>query len=146
MKKVNKSILLLTLALITVIGLAGVAEARWGGPGTCPFGYGPASGMTREISPEARKIMEAAHEKTAPLALELRAKQKEFTAKLYGGADSKILDALRQDILRLQAEVTEARLNLQQELAKAGVPLQMGRGMKGGMGRGMGGCGACPRR
>ena len=151
MSTFNKSFLILALGLITVIGATGVAEARLGGGGYGPGfgqGAGPGSGndAARAISPEALQIWQSACDKLAPLVLELRAKHKEFTAKVYSGADSKITDALRQDILRLQAQVTEARLTLQQQLAAAGVSLREARGMKGGgMGRGMM-RGSCPMR
>ena len=142
MSKVNKSVLALALSLITIMSVAGVANARWGGPmGGGPCGYAYSQDAAQTLSPEAQKIMESAHDKMAPLVLELRAKQDEFTSKLYSGADSKTMDALSKDIARLQTQVTEARLALQQQLAQAGVPLRhvAGGGMMGGgmMGGGM---------
>ena len=159
MSTFNKSFLILALGLITVVGAAGAANARWGGPGGC-WGYGRGAGQ--EISEEAQKLLHSAHDKLAPLFLELRAKHDEFTAKAHGGADSKVLDALSKEIHRLQTQVTEGRLALQQQLAAAGVSLRdaaggcvmggpgmgrgMGRGMMGGgPGRGMmRGQGSCP--
>jgi len=140
MSTFNKFFLILALGLVTVIGAAGAAGARGG---CC--GYG------QEISPEAQKILQSARDNMAPLVQDLRAKREEFTAKVYSGADSKVTDALRKDIVRLQTQVTEARLTLQQDLAAAGVPQReargMGpdRGMKDGGGRGMKrGQGCCP--
>ena len=144
MPTLNKSFLILTLGLITVIGAAGVADARKGA--CCGYGTGDApcskSGAAPTTSPEVQKMLHSAQEKLAPLALELRAKHKEFTAKVYSGADSKVTEALSKDILRLQAQVTGGKLALQQQLAAAGVPLREGRGMKGGGGmkRGQGSC------
>ena len=139
----NKFFLILTLSLITVIGVAGVAGARGG---CCGYGPGSEQGATQAISPEARQILQSAQDKLAPLVLELRAKCDEFTAKVYSGADSKVTDVLSKDIVRLQTQVTEARLALQQQLAVAGVSLREARGMKSsGMGRGMKrGQGSCP--
>jgi|GEM_PF-2836701 len=151
MSKVNKSVLALALGLITIMGVAGAASARWGGPmGGGPCGYGYNQDAAQALSPEAQKIMESAYDKMAPLVMELRAKQDEFTAKLYSGADSKTMDALGKDITRLQTQVTEARLALQQQLAQAGVPLRYAAGgcmMAGGMmGGGMRGPGPCARQ
>ena len=159
MSPFSKSFLILALGLVTVISVAGVADARWGGPrGGCygyGLGYGPGSepgsekNAAQAFSPEARQIWQSAQDKLAPLILELRAKHYEFTAKVYSGADNKVTETLSKDILRLQAQVTEARLALQQQLAAAGVPLRaatggcvMGRGMMGGggMSRGQKSC------
>jgi len=147
MSTLSKSFLILTLSLLTVIGAAGIADARGG---TC---CGDVTGATPcskpdaapAISPEVQKILQPAQEKLAPLALELRAKHKEFTARIYSEADSKVTEALSKDILRLQAQVTEARLALQQQLAAAGVPLRESHGMLSGMKGGMKGGGGMKR-
>ena len=77
--------------------------------------------------------------------MELRAKQDELTAKIYSGADAKTIDALSKYINSLQARLTEARVAMQQQFAKAGVPIHAaGRGCNclfagGGMHRAHGG-------
>lgn len=119
MNKYSKSFLALTLSLATLIGAAGMADARWGGPGC-----GPMSAPT----PEARQMMENAFNAMAPLIMELRAKQDELTAKIYGGADAKTIEALSKEVISLQTRVTEGRVAMQQQFAKAGIPMQFGQG------------------
>ena len=97
-------------------------------------------------------MMEKTYNDIAPLLLELRAKEDELTAKIYGGTDEKTLRELTENVGRLQARVTEARVNMQRQFAKAGIPLRgglgcadgyshMGGGRHGYGGRhGMGGC------
>lgn len=127
MNKYNKSFLALTLGLITILGAVGVASARWGGPHHGGGGYG--CGTMQAPSPEAQKLMESSYNTIAPLLMELRAKQDELTAKIYSGADAKTVDTLSKDINSLQAKVTEARVAMQQQFAKAGVPIHAaGRG------------------
>lgn len=137
MNKYNKSFLAMVLGLVTVVGAAGVAGARWGGPhhGGCGYGYG--YGAVQPPSPEAQKLMESAYNSIAPLMMELRAKQDELTAKIYGGADEKTIDALSKEVSRLQAQVTDARVKMQQQFVKAGVPMHAG-GCMFGPGPGMG--------
>jgi hypothetical protein len=101
--------------------------------------------MQQTLTPEAQKEIVAAYDTMIPLIMELRAKQDEFTAKLYSGADNKTIEALGKEIARLQARVTESQLALQQQLARSGVPLHhvAGGGMMGGGGKR--GCVSCPR-
>lgn len=136
--------LALLLGLATVVGSAGLAEARPGGHGGYGgyHGGGYHNGYGSQVTPEAQKMMENAYNAAAPKIMELRAKQAELTAKIYGGADQKTIDALTQEVGRLQAEVMAERVKTQQQFAKAGIPIQhggacgFGSGMRGMRGHG----------
>lgn len=136
MKKYNKPLLALLIGTMTVIGAAGVAGARWGGHGGgCGYGYNGGNAPSKQITPEMQQMMEKAYNTIAPMQMELRAKQTELTAKIYGGADDATIQALTKEVDRLQSRVTEARVTMQKEFAKAGMPLHQGGGcMSGGMG------------
>lgn len=140
MKKYNKALIALLVAAMGIAGVAGVASARgWHGShgGGCNgqggygpgyghggghgYGYGP--GGTMNLSPEVRGMMEKSYTETAPLFMELRAKQTELTAKIYGGADDKTVQDLSRQVNDLQTRLNDARVRTQQQLAKAGVPL-----------------------
>lgn len=156
MKKYNKSLLALLLGAMTVVGGAGVASARMGMHGGPHHGAYAAS----QVTPEMRQMMEKAYDAIAPLQLELRAKQQELTAKIYGGADDKTIQELSGQVTSLQTRLTESRIRMQRDFAKAGVPMFMGgcpmggpgmhggpgmTGMHGGMMHGgMGALGPCP--
>lgn len=160
MKQYNKPLLALLIGAMTIVGAAGVAEARMGMGGHGGFHHG---GAYAELTPEMQQMMEKAYNDIAPLQLELRAKQQELTAKIYGGADDKAVQQLSAEISALQKRVTDARVKMQQDFAKAGVPMQYGCPMGGGRGfhgggpmggkgfhgpmgfhGGMGGYGGCP--
>ena len=131
MNKYNKSFLALTLGLITIIGAASAASARWGGPHH-GGGHGYGCGSMQAPSPEAQKLMEDSYNAMAPLVMELRAKQDELTAKIYGGSDEATINSLSKDVNRLHDQVTQARVSMQQKFAKAGIPMyQAGRGCMG---------------
>lgn len=140
MKKYNKSLMALAIGLVAVMGTAGVASARWGGHGGwghggghgCGYGYG----MAQPPSPEAQKMMEQAYTQVAPKMLELRAKQEELTAKIYGGGDEKTIGELTRQVERLYTEVTEAQVKMQQQFAKSGIPMHHGGGYHYGGGPG----------
>lgn len=149
MKNYNKPILALLIGAMTVMSAAGFAEARMGmhgGGHAMPY-YGGAMG--EGITPEMRQMMEKAYNQMAPLQLELRAKQQELTAKIYGGADDKSVQQVADEVTTLQKRLTEARVKMQQDFAKAGIPMHgggcmFGNGPMGGpgkMGHGMGGHG-----
>lgn len=149
MNRYNSSFLALALGLVTIFGAAGVAGARWGGP---HHGGGYGCGAMQAPSPEARKLMESSYNTIAPLAMQLRAKQDELTAKIYNGADAKTIEALSKDVNQLQTQLANARLDMTQQFAKAGVPLHyagrgcpfMGGGMYGGGMYGGGYAGTAP--
>lgn len=136
MKRYNKPLLALLIGAMSIAGAAGVAHARPGGHGGYFGGGGPCYGM-QQVTPEMHQMMEKAYNEISPLLMELRAKQSELTAKIYGGADEKTIKALTDEVAGLQARVTEARVGMQRQFAKAGVPL----GCAGGFGhmRGHGG-------
>lgn len=131
MKQYNKPLLALLIGAMTIVGAAGIAEARMGGHGGKPFHHG---GAYAELTPEMHQMMEKAYNDIAPLQLELRAKQQELTAKIYGGADDKTVQQLSAEISALQKRVTDARVKMQQDFAKAGIPMQYGCPMGGGRG------------
>lgn len=136
MTRINKSLLAMLIGAMTITGAAGLAQARG-------YGYGPHHGgyAMQDISPETRQMMEKAYNDIAPLQMELRAKRAELTAKIYGGADDKTIQDLTAQVNALQNRVTQARVKMQQDFAKAGVPLRGGMGgncMMGGGGPGMG--------
>ena len=131
MKQYNKPLLALLIGAMTIVGAAGVAEARMGGHGGKPFHHG---GAYAELTPEMHQMMEKAYNDIAPLQLELRAKQQELTAKIYGGADDKAIQQLSAEVSALQKRVTDARVRMQQDFAKAGIPMQYGCPMGGGKG------------
>lgn len=136
MTKYNKPLLALLIGAMTVVGAAGVASARMGMHG------GPHHGAyAGQVTPEMRQMMEKAYADIAPLQLELRAKQQELTAKIYSGADDKTIQELGKEVTNLQARLTQARIKMQQDFAKAGLPIHMGGCPMGGggmMGHGMG--------
>lgn len=128
MKKYNKPLLALLIGAMTVMGAASFAQARQDYPGR-GFHHG---GRYMDMTPETRQMMEKAYNDIAPLQLELRAKQQELTAKIYGGADDKTVQQISAEVSALQKRLTEARVKMQQDFAKAGVPMNCG-GMMGGM-------------
>lgn len=135
MQRYNKTLLALLVSGMTVMGAASFAEARPNQPG-----YRHA-----EATPEMHQMMEKAYNDIAPLQLELRAKQQELTAKIYGGADDKVVQQLSSEVNALQKRLTDARVKMQQDFAKAGIPMQFGCGMMGdGMMGGRGFTGGCP--
>ena len=141
MKQYNKPLLALLIGAMTVMGAASFAEARPDQPGK-PFHHGSRYG---DLTPEMHQMMEKAYNDIAPLQLELRAKQQELTAKIYGGADDKTVQQLSAEVSTLQKRLTDARVKMQQDFAKAGVPMGYGCAMGGGRGfHGPMGRGGCP--
>lgn len=124
------------ISAMAVTGAAGVAEARWGGHGGHGGPHHRGGYAAQELSPETQQMMEKAYNDMAPMIMELRAKQAELTAKIYGGADDKTVQALTTEVNALQARVNEARVRTQREFSRAGVPLHQGSGCWFG-GRGM---------
>ena len=135
----NSSLAALLISAMAITGAAGVANARMGGHG------GPHQGAYAgaQISPEMQQSMEKAYNTIAPLQLELRAKQAELTAKIYSGADDKTIQDLSKEVNALQAKVTDARVKMQKDFAKAGIPMNhafgcMNGGPEFGMNKGQG--------
>jgi hypothetical protein len=151
MTGLHKSLLALIVGGVALAGAAGIADARPGGHHPYAGGAGPCGGAW-QVTPEMSRMMEKTYNDMAPLLLELRAKEDELTAKIYGGADEKVIKELTEAVGRLQARVTEVRVNMQKQFAKAGVPLRGGLGCADGYGHmgggrhghgggyGMGGC------
>lgn len=156
--KTRMSILTLSLALVAVLGLAGMASAQgmmgggmmggsgmggmgmMGGPG---MGMGGMYGMAPEKQAAIQKLYVEYNTATAPVRQQLFAKQSELSALYYSGTtDTKKFQTLTREIGDLNAKLYEAQMNLRNQLAKEGVPASgMGHGMgMGGMGM-MGGSG-----
>lgn len=166
--KTRMSILTLSLALVAVLGLAGMASAQgmmgqgmggmgmMGGSGMGMMGQGMGMGGMYSMSPEKQAVIQKLYVEyntaTAPVRQQLFAKQSELNALYYGGTtDTKKFQTLTREIGDLNAKLYEAQMNLRNQLAKEGVPASgMGHGMgmggmggmgMGGMGMGMGGMG-----
>lgn len=131
MTRYNKSIIAALVGAIALLGAANIADARghggYGHGGYGHGGYGHGYAM-QDVSPEHQQMMAESYDKIAPLQLELRAKQQELTAKIYGGADEKSIKATSDEVNALQARVTAARMEMQKRFAAAGIPMHMGRG------------------
>ncbi len=158
--KTRMSILTLSLALVAVLGLAGMASAQGmmgqgmmgqGMMGQGMMGQGMGMGGMYGMSPEKQAVIQKLYVEyntaTAPVRQQLFAKQSELSALYYGGTtDAKKFQTLTREIGDLNAKLYEAQMNLRNQLAKEGVPASgMGHGMgMGGMGMGgmgMGGMG-----
>jgi len=159
--KTRMSILTLSLALVAVLGLAGMASAQsmmgqgmmgqgMGGMGM--MGQGMGMGGMYGMSPEKQAVIQKLYVEyntaTAPVRQQFFAKQSELSALYYSGTtDTKKFQTLTREIGDLNAKLYEAQMNLRNQLAKEGVPASgMGHGMgMGGMGMmggsGMGGMG-----
>ncbi|MDL2266589.1 hypothetical protein LJC46_01190 [Desulfovibrio sp. OttesenSCG-928-G15] len=133
MNKYTKIAAALVLTVAATGAGAGIANAQWGHGGPCGF-------MNNEPpSPEMQQMISDAYQKIAPKLLELRAKRDELTAKIYEGADQATIDGLKRKVDELQSVLNSEHVKLQQQFAKAGMPLHMGgRCMMGFDHRGMG--------
>ena len=147
MKRYSKSLMVLVIASLAIVGAAGAASAR-GGCGGYGGGHGGGYGggygeAMRNLSPEVRDSLRKAHDAIVPLAVQYRAKHAELSAKIYSGADDKTIQDLTKEVERMHSQLLEARLGLQKQMAKAGLPMRgmMGGDCLGGFGGGMGGCG-----
>lgn len=152
--KTRMNILTLSLALVAVLGLAGMASAQghmMGGPGmTGGHGMGMMNNMTPEKQAAVQKIYSDFSMSTEPLRQQLFAKQSELNVLYYNGsADTTKVQTLTREIADLNAKLYSAQVNLRKQLAKEGVPASGmghgmgmgGMGMMGGSGMGMGGMG-----
>jgi len=140
------SALTLMLALVAVLGFAGLASAQGHTPNAQEHGVGMGAtgahmmGLTPEKQAAAQKIYADHNAATVQLKQQLFAKQSELNAQLYGGAtDDKKVQALTKEISDLNAKLFESQVNLKRQLAKEGIPAMGGMGM--GMGMGGMGCG-----
>lgn len=135
MKKISKPLFLFLLGAMFLAGGAGLAGARGGGH----FGGYHGQRNMDTLTPETREALDKAHAALAPVYMELQAKQAVLTAKIYSGADDKTVQELSREIGALQAKLTEGRIAVQKQLAKAGVPLHSDGYLMGGPGgmRGM---------
>lgn len=124
MKTCSKTLLALIISSVTLVGAAGLASARGGYCFEDGFHGMRGYGAMQNISPEARQGLAQAHETLAPLFLEYRAKQAELTAKIYSGADDKLIQELTKEVERLHVKLTEGKVALQKQMVKAGVPLR----------------------
>lgn len=138
------SIMTLTLALVAILGLSGLANAQMMGPGMMggPMMGGNMYGMTPEKQAAAQKIYADFYAKTATLRQQLNGKQYELNTLLYTpNPDDKKVQGLSKEIADLSAKLYEAQTTFQNQLNKEGIPAMGGMGMMGGMHHGMGrGC------
>lgn len=145
--KTRMNILTLSLALVAVLGIAGMANAQgymMGGPG-----------MMNGMAPEKQAAVQKAYDDyavaTDQLNQQLFAKQAELNA-LYnsGSADTGRVQTLTREIGDLNGKLYAAQANLRKQLAKTGATspnsgygMGYGRGMRGmhmgGMGMGYNG-------
>ena len=133
------------LALVTFLGLSGLANAQMMGSGMMG-GQGMMHGnMMTGLSPEkqaaVQKIYADFNAGTASLRQQLTSKQYELDAQLYSATpDDKKVQALTKEVSDLRAKLFEAQVNLQSRLTKEGVPSSYmgGMGCCGMMGGGMG--------
>lgn len=147
MKTFQMRKLTLALALVAVLGMAGMANAQMGGHGIAGgahmgmTGVGMA-GLPPEQQAAVQKIYSDNYAATAQFRQQLLVKQSELNAQIYGGAaDEKKIQTLTKEIGDINSKLYEAQVNLRKQLAREGVPAS-GMGMNCGMmGGGMGGMG-----
>lgn len=144
--KIRKNVLMLSLALVAVLGLAGMAYAQYhmmGGPGAGMPG-GQAMGTMYNLPPEkqaaVQKLYSEHNQATESLRQQLFAKQSELNTLYYSGsADTGKVQTLSREIGDLNAKLYSAQVSLRKQLTKEGVPAYgMGHGAGYGMGHGMG--------
>lgn len=144
MKKTRMLLMALALCAVGVFGATGMASAQ-------PGGYGGGQPYYSNMSPEAQTAMQKHWNTVAPLRQQLFAKQAELDAKIASGASDAEIGSLTKEINALSAKLTEAQVQMQQEMAKQGMPYggymggghMGGYGHRGGMGYGHGGSGCC---
>lgn len=141
--KTRARLISLALALVALLGIAGLANAQMMGHGMTQ-GYA-GSGLSPEKQAVAQKIYADYNAATASLRQQLTSKQYELDAQLVSATpDDKKVQALTKEVSDLRAKLFEAQVNLQSRLTKEGVPSgnmggmgMMGAGMMSGMGCGM---------
>jgi len=82
----------------------------------------------------------------APLRQQLYAKQAELDAKIASGASDSEISSITKEVNSLSAKLNEAQVQMQQAMAKQGMPYggyMGGYGHGGGMGYGHGGPACC---
>ncbi len=134
------------LALVALLGTAGIASAQNGNPA------GPHMGPHMNMTTEQMTAMDSIHKefgpKMQPLLQQKYGKQAEINALLYQGikADDPRIQALQKDVNDVDAKLYQLDGAMRKQMQEKGVPYMgahgMGRGMMGdcpGMGgRGMG--------
>ncbi len=131
--KTRMRLVSLALALATLLGIAGLANAQMMGHGMM-HGYAGAA-----LSPEKQASVQKAYAdfdaSTASLRQQLAAKQYELDAQIAAASpDDKKVQSLTKEVSDLSAQLFTAQVALQGQLVKLGVPAggMMGCGMMGG--------------
>ncbi|WP_027191425.1 periplasmic heavy metal sensor [Fundidesulfovibrio putealis] len=143
MKTSRMHALTLTLALVALLGLSGLANAQMMGPGMMggpQMMGGPMYGLTPEKQAAAQKLYADFNAKTATLGQQSNAKQYELNVLLNTpNPDDKKIKSLSKEIADLNSKFYEAQAAFQNQLAREGIPAMGGMGMMaGGMHHGMG--------
>lgn len=137
------------LALVALLGTAGIASAQPGNPA------GPHMGPHMNLTTEQMNSLDSIHKefgpKMQPLLQQKYGKQAEINALLYQGvkADDPRIQALQKDIKDVDGKLYQLDASMRKQMQDKGVPYMgahgMGRGMMDcpgmggrGMGRGMG--------
>ena len=138
------------LALVALLGTAGIASAQHGNPS------GPHMGPHMSMTTEQINAMDSIHKefgpKMQPLLQQKYGKQAEINALLYQGvkADDPRIQALQKEVKDVDGKLYQLDAAMRKQMQDKGLPYMgahgMGRGMMGdcpgmsgrGMGRGMG--------
>ena len=136
MKKARVAFMVLSLCMVSVFGVAGMASAHGWHRGGSPY--------YANIPPEAQAAMQQHWNIVEPLRQQLFAKQVELDAKISSGASDSEISSITKEINALGSKLNEAQVQMSQEMSKLGMPYdgQMnGYGYRGGRGYGHGGRG-----
>lgn len=158
----NKTAIAAIISLAALTGFSGVASAEdttansqqatqgmnygHGGMNHKNMGNhrgGRMANMTAEQQAASQKAFDEFQTKTADLRKQMISKNYEYKALLTAGTvDDKKIEAVSKEISALRDQIAEQRVQLDIQLAKAGVPMTGHRGMgMGGDHMGMGGRG-----
>lgn len=158
----NKTAIAALISLAALTGFSGVASAEnttadsqqttqgmkngHGGMNHKNMGAqrgGHMANMTPEQQAASQKAFDEFQTKTADLRKQMMSKNYEYKALLTAGTvDDKKIEAVSKEISALRDQIAEQRVQLDIQLAKAGIPMMGHRGMgMGGDHMGMGGKG-----
>ncbi|WP_297895287.1 hypothetical protein [uncultured Desulfovibrio sp.] len=139
MKKTYMVFLALAICAGSVFGATGMANAQTGM-------YSGGDPYYANMTPEVQAAMQKHWNTVAPLRQQLYAKQAELDAKIASGASDSEISSITKEVNSLSAKLNEAQVQMQQAMAKQGMPYggyMGGYGHGGGMGYGHGGPACC---
>lgn len=140
MKKTYMVFLALAICAGSVFGATGMANAQTGM-------YSGGDPYYANMTPEVQAAMQKHWNTVAPLRQQLYAKQAELDAKIASGASDSEISSITKEVNSLSAKLNEAQVQMQQAMAKQGMPyggyIPGGYGHGGGMGYGHGGPACC---